>query len=69
MLIRVRYKDGRIELVPSQRLNELIIMSDIEQYDHSSGWVTLDEDPVRSTIRGTYAGRPERRMNVRKNSF
>ncbi len=61
MLIRVRYKDGRIDLVPSQKLDELIMMSDIEQFERSAGWVTLGEDPVRSTIRGRYTGQERRR--------
>lgn len=68
MLVRVRYKDGRIDLVPSQKLHELIVMSEIEQFERSAGWVTLGEDPVRSTIRGTYAG-PERRLANRKNNL
>ncbi len=60
MLIRVRYKDGRIDLVPSRKLDELILMSEIEQFERSTGWVTLGKDPVRSTLRGYYSG-PERR--------
>lgn len=62
MLIRVRYKDGRIDLVPSGTLDELIVMSDIEQFERSTGWVTIGKDPVRSTIRGHYSG-PERRRS------
>ncbi len=60
MLIRVRYKDGRIDLIPSQQLNELIVMNEIEQFERSAGWVVVGEDPVRSTLRGRYVG-PERR--------
>ena len=60
MLIRVRYKDGRIDLVPSRKLDELILMSEIEQFERASGWVTLGKDPVRSTLRGPYRG-PDRR--------
>lgn len=62
MLIRVRYKDGRIDLVPSAKLDELIIMSEIEKFERSSGWVTLGQDPVRSTLRGDYHGRERRRQ-------
>lgn len=62
MLIRVRYKDGKIELVPSKKLNELIVMSAIEQFERSTGWVTLGVDPVRSSLRGSYRG-PERRVS------
>ncbi len=60
MLIRVRYKDGRIDLVPSQRLDELIVMSEIEQFERLTGWVRVGKDPIRSTLRGHYVG-PERR--------
>jgi putative N-acetylmannosamine-6-phosphate epimerase len=67
MLVRVRYKDGRIDLVPSQKLQELIMMSEIEQFERSAGWVTLGEDPVRSTIRGTYAGSERRIENLKRN--
>ncbi len=65
MLVRVRYKDGRIDLVPSQKLEELIVMSEIEQFERSAGWVTLGEDPVRSTIRGVYAGTERRADQLR----
>lgn len=60
MLIRVRYKDGRIDLIPSQKLNELIVMSEIQQFERSAGWVVVGKDPIRSTLRGQYVG-PERR--------
>lgn len=56
MLIRVRYKDGRIALVPSSGLDELIVMSAIEQFERSAGWVKVGKDPIRSTLRGAYAG-------------
>ena len=56
MLIRVRYNDGKIDLVPSGGLDELIIMSEIEQFERSTGWVTVGKDPIRSTLRGHYVG-------------
>jgi len=61
MLIRVRYKDGKIDLVPSCGLNEMIVMSEIDQFERSSGWVTLGKDPIRSTLRGAYTGLERRR--------
>ena len=63
MLIRVRYKDGRIDLIPSQTLNELIVMSEIEQFERSAGWVTVGKDPIRSTLRGHYSGAERRRQH------
>jgi putative N-acetylmannosamine-6-phosphate epimerase len=62
MLIRVRFKDGRIDLVPSQKLDELIVMSEIEQFERSAGWVTVGKDPIRSTLRGHYSGIERRRQ-------
>lgn len=63
MLIRVRYRDGRIDLVPSRKLDELIVMSEIEQFERATGWVTLGRDPIRSSLRGDYLG-PERRTQL-----
>jgi len=63
MLIRVRYKDGRIDLVPSKKLDELILMSEIEQFERSTGWVTLGKDPIRSSLRGGYPD-AERRSSM-----
>lgn len=62
MLIRVRFKDGRIDLIPSRKLDELIVMSEIDQFERASGWVMVGRDPIRSTLRGGYTG-PERRKN------
>jgi hypothetical protein len=56
MLIRVRYKDGRIDLAPSETLDEMIAMSEIDPFEDLSGWVVLGQDPVRSTLRGRYSG-------------
>ncbi len=61
MLIRVRYKDGRIDLIPSKKLDELIAMSEIDQFERSAGWVTVGLDPIRSTLRGRYVGIERRR--------
>ena len=66
MLIRVRYRDGRIDLVPSRKLDELIVMSDIEEFERATGWVTLGRDPIRSSLRGDYLG-PERRTPLMYN--
>ncbi|MDA3902040.1 MAG: hypothetical protein PF441_01180 [Desulfuromusa sp.] len=60
MLIRVRYKDGRIDFIPSHNLEELIVMTEIEQFERSTGWVMVGKDPIRSTLRGHYAGNNRR---------
>ena len=64
MLIRVRYTDGRIDLVPSKKLDELILMSEIEEFERATGWVTLGKDPIRSSLRGAYRGPERRRCEV-----
>jgi hypothetical protein len=60
MLIRVRYIDGRIDLIPTHNLDELIVMSEVDQFERSSGWVTIGKDPIRSTLRGVYLGSERR---------
>ena len=62
MLIRVRYKDGRIDLIPSHNLDELIVMSEVEQFERATGWVTVGTDPIRSPLRGHYVGTERRRQ-------
>jgi hypothetical protein len=64
MLIRVRYRDGRIDLVPSRKLDELIVMSEIEEFERATGWVTVGKDPVRSSLRGHYRGAEPRSSTV-----
>ena len=60
MQIKVKFIDGRIELVRPRQLQELIDARRISQFRRSGGWVTLGEDEIRSTLRGDYRG-PERR--------
>ena len=62
MQIKVKYIDGRIELVRPRELQELIDARRITQFRRAGGWVSLDSDQLRSTLRGNYRG-PERRSN------
>ncbi len=62
MQIKVKFVDGRIELVRPRQLQELIDARRITQFRRSGGWVSLGQDSVRSTLRGVYSG-PERRSN------
>ncbi len=62
MQIKVRFIDGRIELVRPRELQELINARRTTQFRRSSGWVDLSQDSLRSTLRGNYRG-PERRGN------
>ena len=60
MQIKVKFIDGRIELVRPRELQELIDARRIIQFRRAGGWVMLGKDEIRSTLRGDYLG-PERR--------
>jgi hypothetical protein len=62
MQIKVRFIDGRIELVRPRELQELIDARRITQFRRAGGWVNLGDDSLRSSLRGIYRG-PERRSN------
>ncbi len=62
MQIKVKFIDGRIELVRPRELQELIDARRITQFRRSGGWVDLSHDSLRSSLRGNYRG-PERRSN------
>ncbi len=62
MQIKVRFIDGRIELVRPRELQELIDARRITQFRRAGGWVSLEDDRIRSSLRGDYHG-PERRSN------
>ncbi|WP_425402574.1 GSU3473 family protein [Geopsychrobacter electrodiphilus] len=62
MQIKVKFIDGRIELVRPRELQNLIDARRITQFRRSGGWVAIGQDSVRSTLRGVYSG-PERRDN------
>lgn len=62
MQIKVKFIDGRIELVRPQELQDLIDARRITQFRRSGGWVSLEHDSIRSSLRGDYRG-PERRSN------
>jgi hypothetical protein len=62
MQIKVKFIDGRIELVRPRELQDLIDARRITQFRRSGGWVSLGQESVRSTLRGIYSG-PERRGN------
>lgn len=62
MQIKVRFIDGRIELVRPRELQELIDARRISQFRRAGGWVDLEHNSLRSTLRGSYRGQ-ERRSN------
>ena len=62
MQIKVRFIDGRIELVRPRELQDLIDARRISQFRRSGGWVDLEHNNLRSSLRGTYRGL-DRRSN------
>ncbi len=63
MQIKVKFIDGRIELVRPRELQDLINARRITQFRRAGGWVSLGDVSVRSTLRGNYLG-PERRRSI-----
>jgi|Deesub1362A_J573_1020465.scaffolds.fasta_scaffold00956_12 hypothetical protein len=61
MLIRIRYRDGRYDMVKPFILDRLIAERSIEGFHRSEGWVTIGRDRIRGDG-GEYHG-PERRVN------
>lgn len=56
MQIKVKYIDGRIELVRPRELQKLIDARRITQFRRAGGWVSLEHDSIRSSLRGDYHG-------------
>jgi hypothetical protein len=67
MLINVVYKNGKRGLVEDSEIDELIEKRKIKKFLRSSGWCTLDVDPMRKKPRYDYKG-PERRQALRNPS-
>lgn len=66
MMIRIRYPDGRFDMVKATRLDDLIESEEIEGFRRVTGWVVLGKDPVRGQgLPGIYSG-PERRGMARQ---
>ena len=61
MLITVKYRDGKIGMVKSSLLDELIKKKKISHFMRAEGWVKVEDDPIRereSQFKGS-----ERRRN------
>ncbi|WP_197463694.1 GSU3473 family protein [Desulfuromonas sp. DDH964] len=61
MVIRIRYPDGRFDMVKATRLNTLIETEEIEGFKRASGWVVLGRDPVRGQGNDEFYHGTERR--------
>lgn len=47
MLIRVRFRDGHMGVVSSRELDPLLREGRIAQFERSTGWVDVEEGPLR----------------------
>ncbi len=61
MMIRIRYSDGRFDMVKAARLDHLIETEQIEGFKRANGWITLGVDPVRNKMFTNYYPGTERR--------
>jgi len=53
MKIRVRYRNGRLQVVQQEEREE--VYDDLDFFDmHRINWTSLGVDPIRSMIRGGY---------------
>jgi len=59
MLIHVRYKDSSFDYVNNKLLQELIDSQRIVGFMRSSGWVDVNKDPIRKSIRRPVYEPPE----------
>ncbi len=48
MLIRVRYDDGRLDMVKPQLLDKLLEANNVTSFMRSEGWAVVGRDIIRS---------------------
>lgn len=60
MMIRIRYPDGRYDMVKVSQLDRFIAADLISGFRRASGWVVIGRDPIRRNSREFYLG-PEKR--------
>ncbi len=60
-MIRIRYMDGRFDMVKSTRLDDLIKAEGIERFKRANGWVVLGKDSVREQTEHEFYSGSERR--------
>jgi len=64
MLIRVKYPDGKYDMVKEFRLDFLIQTKSLHSFKRSNGWAVLGIDPVRQTSGQRRSNAPERRQSL-----
>ena len=60
MLISVMLKDGTIEKVTSQGLDNLILADLVIRFKRNGGWVVVGKDPVRDFVGEDFSGTDRR---------
>lgn len=63
MMIRIRYPNGRYDMVKVTRLDYLIAANRISDFRRATGWVRIGRDPIRKNSGESYSG-PERRHST-----
>jgi hypothetical protein len=61
MLIRVKYPNGKFDMVKEFRLDYLIETQIIHSFERASGWVVLGVDPIRKLVRRSQHQAADRR--------
>jgi hypothetical protein len=61
MMIRIRYPDGRFDMVKASHLDRLIATRQIRSFKRESGWVVLGKGPIRRQGKQVFYLGPERR--------
>jgi hypothetical protein len=62
MMIQVKYRSGKYDVVKTEILNRLLSIGEIDQFRRRSGWAKVGRDPIRSTSQGIYRAETERRQ-------
>lgn len=61
MKIRVRYRNGRLQVVQQEERDDFY--DDLELFDaHRVDWLSVGVDPIRSMIRGPYEAVTQRKQ-------
>ena len=59
MLISVLYENNTYGMIKSTQLEECIVSGSITKFFRSTGWVTINLDPIRKTNHGNLGERRE----------
>jgi hypothetical protein len=64
MLIRVKYRDNRFDMVRPETLNRLLDAGNVQEFQRADGWVRVDSGNLRYHNRIKFSG-PERRSHLK----